>query len=176
LTDRKPYWAILEALALPQVLAAFDARIIGTPPLGLDLPTSDIDVICDVRDVEKFTETVRAIFGKETGFAIERRGGPARPVVVNFVREGWPIEIYAVDQPTLEQPGWLHFDVEQRLLALGGKSLKEAVRQRRIDGAKTEPAFADALALKGDPYMALMTLAREDERELVKTLRSAGFR
>jgi hypothetical protein len=59
-----------------------------------------------------------------------------------------------------EQAGWRHFVVEQRLLAQGGQSLAATVMALRRGGLKTEPAFAAALKLRGDPYHALLELDR----------------
>lgn len=172
---RPPYTAVLAALDLPQALAAFDARVIGTPPLGLDMPTSDIDLICHARDSEAFSRAVRRMFGREENFTLERLDAPLRPVVVNFRRSGWPIEIYAIDQPASEQPGWLHFDVERRLLRLGDETFTHAVRQLRLEGLKTEPAFAAALRLEGDPFQALTDLSLADDPCLNRLLVAAGY-
>jgi hypothetical protein len=175
MVDRKPYTVVLEALGLPDALAAFDARVVGTPPLGLDVASSDIDLICRASDAEAFIGVVKAIFGQEEGFTISCRAGPPYPIIVNFTRSGWPIELYAIDQPIGLQPGWLHFDVERRLLRLGGDALKRRVRERRASGEKTEPAFAHTLHLPGDPFQALLELSRQGEDRLAEVLATAGY-
>lgn len=173
---RKPYTVVLEELGLPHTLADFDARVVGTPPLGLDVAESDIDLICHAGDPDAFVRVVQSLFGSETGFTISRRGGPLHPIVVNFWRSGWPVELYAIDQPTCLQPGWLHFDVERRLLRLGDAAFERRVRERRASGEKTEPAFAHVLRLEGDPYLALIELSRQDDDRLAEVLANSGFR
>ena len=45
----------------------------------------------------------------------------------------------------------------------------------RQQGMKTEPAFAAALRLDADPYLALLDLGEQDDETLVSVLRAAGF-
>lgn len=79
-------------------------------------------------------------------------------MVVSFETGGWRIELYAESTAIEQQRGWLHFAIEQRLLALGGHAFRTAVLALRRQGMKTEPAFAAALGLQGDPYLALLDL------------------
>ncbi|HEX7924915.1 MAG TPA: DUF4269 domain-containing protein, partial [Bradyrhizobium sp.] len=65
-----------------------------------------------------------------------------------------------------QQRGWIHFEVERRLLALDDGRLRRAVGKLRADGLKTEPAFAAALGISGDPYRGLLELAAETDAEL----------
>jgi hypothetical protein len=129
--DRPSYEEAVAECGVLRALAPFDPRIAGTPPPGLDLPGSDIDVLC-------FAPDAHAI----------------------------PVE---------QQRGWRHFVVERRLLALGGEDLQEAVLAQRRRGMKTEPAFAAALGLNDDPYLALLDLGEQDDETLVSVLRVAGF-
>ena len=45
-----------------------------------------------------------------------------------------------------------------------------AVMKWRRTGLKTEPAFAAALRLKGDPYRRLLDLAESDDAELSRLI------
>jgi hypothetical protein len=40
---------------------------------------------------------------------------------------------------------------------------------------KTEPAFAAALRLREDPYLALLDLGEQDDDTLVSVLQAGGF-
>jgi hypothetical protein len=77
--------------------------------------------------------------------------------------------------PVEKQRGWRHFAVERRLLTLGGADLTVAMLALRQQGMKTEPAFAAALRLRGDPYLALLDLDEQDDETLVSVLRAEDF-
>lgn len=156
-------------------LRAFDPHIAGTPPLGLDLPASDIDILCHAPDPAVFAAVVWDRFRNGSGFALRQWIGDGRPVIAGFHAHGWAFEIFGAAAPVREQAGWRHFDVERRLLALGGAPLREAVMAGRHRGLKTEPAVAAALGLSGDPYAALLDLQRQPDDALRRILLDAGF-
>lgn len=158
-------WATV-ASEICAALAPFDPRTIGTPPLGLDVPGSDIDIACHAPDPDAFGAYVVHRFGREPGYAIRRWRGDGASVICRFERRGWPIEIFGAPEAVAAQTGYRHFAIESRLLALGGKTLHAAVRAARMGGLKTEPAFAAVLGLTGDPYTALLALEPLDDRDL----------
>ncbi|RSV45019.1 DUF4269 domain-containing protein [Sphingomonas sp. ABOLE] len=158
-----------EALAQSGVLtrlAAFDPHVAGTPPLGLDLPDSDIDILCHAPDPQAFAVALWESYRDRPGFAMWQWQGSDRPVVARFHCAGWLFELFGQARPVAEQLGWRHFAIERRLLALGGQPLRTVVMARRHAGAKTEPAFAQVLGLAGDPYAALLTLEGLDDDTL----------
>jgi hypothetical protein len=169
---RPHYLAVLGRSGLLAALARFDPHVAGTPPLGLDLPESDIDVICQAIDAESFTKTLWDFASSCDGFAIHQWTSEGRPVVASFVLEGWPVEVFGDPRPVARQPGWRHFEIERRLLVLGGDRLRAAVMQRRRDGLKTEPALAHLLGLAGDPYAALLALDEMPDADIVRLLNS----
>lgn len=168
----------LDVLAKTEVLtklATFDPHVVGTPPLGLELLTSDVDVICFAPDADAFTRTVWNAFSTRPEYCMRQKVGLDRPVVANFIYAGCIIEIFGQASPIFEQLGWRHFFVERRLLAFGGDAFRGAVMTRRSNGMKTEPAFAAVLGLDGDPYQALLGLERSSDMELAALLRDRGF-
>ena len=173
--DRRSYEAALAECGVLGVLAAYDPRIAGTPPLGLDLPGSDIDVLCFAPDAHAFTDTVCRNFSNAPGFMARQQVRAPRPVVASFEVAGWRIELYGEAIPVDRQRGWRHFVVERRLLALGGEGLRAAVLAHRGKGLKPEPSFAATLGLSGDPYLALLDLGVQDDETLVSLLRAGGF-
>ena len=173
--DRRSYEAALDECDVLEALAPFDPRIAGTPPLGLDLPGSDIDVLCFAPDAHAFTDIVWHNFSNAPAFMAKQLVRAPRPVVASFEVTGWRIELYGEAIPVEQQRGWRHFAVEQRLLALGGDDLPVAVLALRGQGMKTEPAFAAALRLRGDPYLALLDLGEQDDETLVSLLQARGF-
>lgn len=164
--SRPAYAAALTQSGVLTRLANFDPHVAGTPPLDLDLPDSDIDILCHAPDPQAFAAAVWNAYRDQPGFAMWQWQGSDRPVVARFRCAGWLFELFGQARPVAEQLGWRHFVIERRLLALGGEPLRAAVMARRRAGAKTEPAFAQVLGLTGDPYAALLTLEGMDDANL----------
>ncbi len=80
-------------------------------------------------------------------------------LIAKFLYEEEPFEIYAESRDPLMQMGYLHLRAEENLLRLHGNPLREEVRRLKKLGLKTEPAFAKALGLDGDPYLELLKFA-----------------
>lgn len=173
--DRRAYEDALAECDVLAALAQFDPHIAGTPPLGLDLPDSDIDVLCFAPDAHAFTAAVWHRFAGASAFTAKQLMRRPRPVVASFEVAGWRIELYGEAVPVEQQRGWRHFAVEQRLLAFGGQGLQAAVLALRGQGMKTEPAFAAALRVSGDPYLALLDLGEQEDETLISVLQAGGF-
>jgi len=174
--ERRSYEEAVAESGVMEELAQFDPHIAGTPPLGLDLPDSDIDIVCFAPEAHAFTEAVWRAFSGVSGFTVKQLMRSPRPVVGSFEVADWRIELYGEAIPVEHQRGWRHFIVERRLLALGGEDLMAAILALRQQGMKTEPAFGTALKLRGDPYLALLDLSEQDDATLVAVLRVSGFR
>jgi hypothetical protein len=58
LSGRPPYADALARTGLLARLAPFDPHVAGTPPLGLDLPSSDIDLLCFAPDAVAFARAM----------------------------------------------------------------------------------------------------------------------
>ena len=170
------YRQAIDRLKVLDVLRDFDPHIAGTLPLGIDVPDSDIDVLCHAPDAGAFTRLVWSAFGDCLGFSIRQWVGEARPVIASFEAHGWAFELFGHTAPVRLQRGWQHFEIERRLLALGGASFQQAVMERRYRGAKTEPAVADALGLDGDPYAALLALHSCNDTQLCRLLSASARR
>lgn len=171
--ERPSYRDALGRSGLLEALARFDPHVAGTPPLGLDLPDSDIDVLCRAADADAFATAIWSFACNLESFTMHQWTGDGRPIVAGFRIHGWAIEMFGDARPVAEQRGWRHLVIERRLLALGGTALHAAVMKRRRDGLKTEPAFADVLRLGGDPYLALLDLEAASDDALAQMLRSS---
>lgn len=167
-------YAALHHLHIPSILAPYGPVLAGTIPLGLDLEGSDLDIICEAPDLGAFQRTVTSAFGAHQDFraAIKDKAG-LPSVIAGFMARGFPIELFAQQQSATQQRACLHLDIEARLLRLGGEPTLLAIRGLRRQGLKTEPAFAHHLQLQGDPYLALLDLARCDDAALLTLLRRA---
>lgn len=157
-TDRqREAYRTLADLRLFERLAAFTPVLAGTIPLDIDLPGSDLDIICQAADLDHFAALVRAAYGDQPDFRVTRKEVGALPTVIaRFTRATFPIELFAQDRPVQEQNAYRHMIAEARLLASAGPGAKEAIRALKAGGLKTEPAFAAYFNLPGDPYEALL--------------------
>ncbi len=177
---RPSYLEAIDNVGLRAGLAAFDPHVVGTPPLGLDLPASDIDVLCHAPDPAAFISFLWLAYADRPHFSIRQWIDRDRPVIASFEADGWCFELFGATRPVRQQDGWRHFEVERRLLQLGGVGLRRCVMEHRGRGLKTEPAFARALGLPGDPYEAMSALYERSDAELVQALgrfrRASGSR
>jgi len=171
---RSSFAEAVARLEIRETLAPYDPRIAGTPPLGLDMPDSDIDVLCHAPDLAGFADHLWKTFGPEQDFRIRQWVSDGRPVIASFHAHGWLFEIFGAAEPVDRQPGWRHFTIERRLLALGSSRFRDALLAARKRGAKTEPAFAALLGLSGNPYQALLDLDGWPDSELMALLERSG--
>lgn len=170
------YVAAVEQLGIINALSPFDPRVVGTPPLGIDVETSDIDIICCVTDPKTFVPLIFQPYSHVRGFHVWQWTSLNRPVVARFYIFGWDFEIFASPLPVPHQLGWRHFVIEQRLLSLGGTDLRNRILALRHRGFKTEPAFWSALGKDGDGYRGLLSLEQASDDELRLMLKTAGDR
>lgn len=139
-------------------LAAFQPTLVGTYPLGLQVDGSDFDILCTCAELDGFERTLRALLST-LGVVQPRFERLALPAVVaSFELGGVAIEIFAQTLPIDAQAGFRHLVIEGHLLVLGGAALHERIHELKRSGLRTEPAFAHALGLTGDPYAALLAL------------------
>ena len=174
---RPHFQSVIDELRLMEKLAPYDPVLIGTPPLGIDGPESDIDIACTAASLEEFAHAVSDLLsdgGPVTVKQVTKLPEPA--VTVSTHAQGWDIEIFAQSLPTAEQWGVRHFRIEQRLLDLH-EGVRERIKALRAQGLKTEPAFAALLGLPGDdPYAALLVLEHESDEQLRLRLSEKGLR
>jgi hypothetical protein len=154
----------LRLLRIDDVLDAYHPVLAGTIPLGIDVDGSDLDVICQADDPDAFAECVRAAYDTCEGFRLRRKLVNDLPTVIaSFHAYGFPVEIFGQPRPVTEQNAYRHMRVEARLLAIGGDEARRGIHRLKAQGMKTELAFAQYFGLQGDPYQALLELAKLDE-------------
>jgi hypothetical protein len=148
---------VIEQHDLFSILSPYDPLLAGTIPIGVDIASSDLDVLCYWKNREKFLEDMIEHFSTQQNFrlrAINIRGRDS--IVVNFRLEELEVEIFGQNRPSREQEGFRHMVIEHKLLLKHGEELRNEVIRLKNEGMKTEPAFARALKLDGDPYEALL--------------------
>jgi len=140
--------------------------LVGTFPLDLTVPGSDLDIICEVADVADFRQAL-AKFAAYPRYAVRPASTTEPALVASFELEGLAVEVFGQTLPTVRQNGYRHLVVEARLLAAGGAAFKQQVLALKTSGVKTEPAFAQLLKLPGNPYQALLALEAYEEAALL---------
>lgn len=167
---------VLIELDLFSVLADFEPKLAGTFPLGIEIPTSDLDVLCCAEDLDYFTQIVTAMYGDEDEFEVRRTEKNDFPTVIcNFRVQNIPVEVFAQPRPTEEQNAYRHLVAEARLLREAGEEAVVAIRNLKLEGMKTEPAFGQYFCLPNDPYEALLDLADVSAEELNEVVIQAKF-
>lgn len=167
---RPNFASVIEELSLLTVLHKFTPRVIGTPPLGIDIATSDIDIACSTDDLARFQCVTTDRFGECDRFQFRQINiQNHKTFIAQFHAHDWDIELFCQSVPTDRQWGVRHFIVEQRLIAID-PNLKFAILVLKQQGMKTEPAFANVLNLIGDPYQAMLKLENMDDDDLKQLL------
>ena len=173
--NKKVFGAIKSSRVL-EVLSNYGVQVVGTFPLGIETPESDVDLVASTLSQVELKTVLEKEYGSTPGFQshFKLKGGiPA--LVVRFSHEGVKFEVFAQDSASVEQVAFRHFQIEERLLKLGGAPLRNDIQSLRAKGLKTEPAFAEALELQGDPYDAILQLSSASESELQLILNQAGY-
>lgn len=164
---------VLDALGLRKALKEYRPRIVGTIPLDIHTADSDLDVVCEVHDLDRFEAMLRNTYGDRDDFSLTRRpasDGEPEAVVARIETSAYPVEVSGEARPTVDQTAYRHYAVQHRLLRLGGEALREAVQTLKEGGAATELAFCRLLGLRGDPRRALLGLEDKADAELCQML------
>jgi hypothetical protein len=170
--QRRAY-AALDQLRVLSLLDPYTPVVAGTIPLEIDIPSSDLDILCEVHDLDAFAALITTEFGREPEFTTHRATSDALPTVLaNFQFRDERFEIFGQPRPVKDQTAYRHLIIEDRLLKLAGPDARAAIRSAKEAGAKTEPAFARYFCLEGDPYQALLDLERLDDTALLAFMTS----
>ena len=158
----------LQDLRVMHVLARFTPILVGTLPIGIDIPTSDLDIICEAKNLDAISKVIRNAYSHQNEFTLKFKSINGQlTVIATFNYQGFPIQIFAQPIPVDQQNAFRHMLVEARLLEIGGTLAWEEIQKLKLTGLKTEPAFALYFNIPGDPYACLLelsTLSIEDLR------------
>jgi hypothetical protein len=172
-------FANLQESGVLERLRGFDPVLVSTVCLDIDIPSSDLDIICEAADLSAFSAVLVSAFGSHDGFVIRRSESREPAVVAQFFHAGWEYEVFGQGIPVERQNAFRHLLQIERVLSSGGASWREKIRALKLSGMKTEPALAKSLALEGDPYqavLALESLSDEEIREKVRGVERAARR
>lgn len=156
-TEQQNIYKVLTEFKIMELLKEYDPVLIGTFPINIAIKGSDLDIACCFQNKAAFVSTVITAFGKETSFELaEVTIGGIDTVVVNFELAEFPIELFAQQIPVNAQNGYRHMLIEYAILKEKGETFRQEVIKLKKAGVKTEPAFAQLLGLKGNPYDSLL--------------------
>ncbi|WP_299246804.1 DUF4269 domain-containing protein [uncultured Aquimarina sp.] len=147
----------LSELEIFDTLKTYTPILTGTIPIEIDIPKSDLDIICHCPNHQEFYTTLIKLYSDQNNFEI-RTGfwNGLISVIAKFQLEKYMIEIFGQDQPTQKQYAYRHMIKEYEILNAKGSKFKEEILKLKKQGLKTEPAFAKLLGLIGDPYEELL--------------------
>ncbi len=123
-------------------LQEYHPLLAGTFPLDLNVEKSDLDILCDCRDLSTFCKEIEKLYSNHPNFNIQKtnvRGETA--AVINWTWQDLPIEVFAQSTQSCRQWGFKHFQIEDRILKLAGFDGFQSIQKLRNLGLKTEPAF-----------------------------------
>lgn len=138
----------------------------GTLPIEINIKTSDLDIICNFKNMNEFINKVENIYGKKEAFEIKVK---EKSVLCSFIYDKFRIEIRGEEKDVFKQNAYLHMIVEYRLLKLANSEFKQKIIKLKEKGYKTEPAFGLLLNMK-DPYKELLKLYNSTDKILLKLI------
>jgi len=156
--QRKVYDVVVRSGVMEE-LAEFDPVLTGTYPIGLNIPGSDLDVICSYSDASAFADFIQMKFKDQEGFSMTRKLiRDEESIIARFYYEGFKLEIFGQALPVTEQYAYRHMLIENKILKEKDPSFRQKIISLKRKGLSTEEAFANILGIKGDPYEELLKL------------------
>lgn len=173
---QREVYGLLRKTQVMDILQQYDPILTGTVPIEIDLPGSDLDIICQVHDFKRFEEMILRSFRdfQEFGCSAKTVNG-IRRMVAHFKYDGWPIEIFGQPIPTTKQNGYRHMVAEHRVLGILGQQGRESILSLKAGGLKTEPAFARLMKLEGNPYQRLLEVYDWEPERLTEYLKGISI-
>lgn len=157
---QKRAYDVLKKYKVFEKLKSYSPVLAGTIPIEIDIESSDLDIICEVNlDFEEdFLDdiAVSRLIPEDVDVKIENvmvRG--EKSIVLNFMLEEFPIEIFGQNKPSFEQNAYRHMIAEYRILEEKGEEFKHTIIELKKQGIKTEPAFGLLMKLE-NPYEDLL--------------------
>jgi len=169
---------LLSSAGLFDALREYSPCLAGTIPLQVDVPESDADIICEVKNHEAFERVLRENFSRHEGFTMKHSKAQERAVTLaqfilcDEISQALTVEIFGQSLPVEEQNAYRHLVAEARLLRLAHKEANMQIRRLKSQGIKTEPAFTQYFGLTGEPYQALLDLYDVEDDVLHKVIQN----
>lgn len=156
---QKEAFHLLKALKIFEKLKKYNPLLVGTIPIEIDIPESDLDIICQFEDQNEFSQRLVEIYGKNESFTLASKFfNGTQSIIAKFDAENFKIEIFGQNIPTEKQNAYKHMLIEHKILKEKGTEFKASIINLKQKGLKTEAAFSKLLGLEGDPYLALLNI------------------
>ncbi|KMQ64305.1 hypothetical protein ACM46_08400 [Chryseobacterium angstadtii] len=151
---------VLTKYRVLEKLEPYSPILAGTIPIGIDIESSDLDIICevDLRFEEDFLDDI--MFSRLIPFEVDVKVenmvvNGEKSIALNFMLEEFPIEIFGQNKPPIQQNAYRHMMAEYRILNEKGENFKQKIVELKKQGIKTEPAFGLLMELE-NPYEDLL--------------------
>ena len=142
-------------------LEKYDPILTGTIPIGIDLPESDLDIICECQNHSEFKAYLSENFSNKKDFKVySTKQNGIESTIAEFKTDNFLFEIFGQNIPTEKQNAYRHMIIENIILKEKGYGFKQKIKELKSNGIKTEPAFAKLLDLHGNPYTELLKLEK----------------
>ncbi|PNW28792.1 diadenosine tetraphosphate hydrolase [Formosa algae] len=142
-----------------ETLKKYNPILTGTIPIGIDIPDSDLDIICECENHSEFSAYLSDVFSNTRDFKVySTQLNGIDSTIAQFKTDHFLFEIFGQNIPTEKQNAYRHMIIENRILKEKGSKFKQQVIELKANGIKTEPAFAKLLRLNGNPYTELLKL------------------
>jgi hypothetical protein len=152
-------YALLKREGIMDLLSEFQALLVGTYPIGINIENSDLDILCCWDNKEQYIKTMHELFGRKPDYMLQIKDINGEPsVIARFRIDGYAFEVFGQNIPTKQQDAFIHLLAEALILDQQDERFRQEVISLKKKGIKTEPAFAQLLELSGNPYEALKQL------------------
>lgn len=155
---QKKAYEILTKHRVFDKLKDYSPILVGTVPIEIDIEGSDLDLIfeVDLKFEEDFLDDL--MWSRFIPYDVDVEYpiiNGEKCITLNFMLDGFPIEIFGQNKPTREQNAYLHMMAEYKILKEKGEEFKQRIIELKKQGIKTEPAFGILLGLE-NPYEDLL--------------------
>ena len=153
----------ISRLRLFDILSEYTPLLTGTIPIAIDIPESDLDIVCEYK--EGFENCLREHFGKQREFEIQQVVSQHTDAVVcRFKTHHFQYEIFAQSLPSTQQFAFRHMLIEYGILQEHGENFRsEVIRLKRL-GLKNRAGFCSVVRSKGKPLSGVAPLSNQQHR------------
>jgi len=154
-------WEEITRYKVLELLKKYNPILTGTLPIGIDVPESDLDIICECKNHLEFKTYLSENFSNKKEFKVySTKQNGIYSTIAEFKTDNFLFEIFGQNIPTEKQNAYRHMLIEKEILNERGIEFRNKIMELKHNGIKTEPAFAQLLGLTGDPYKALLKLEK----------------